>query len=199
MNAVLSTNKLAHSVSPDLRVLARAQPDPVGWAVLGTCWSGMVRHMAPDVLVRGLDRDEVLAVVAHYGGSQALSVVVRHTGETHPAPYDEFADVLSLLMRHRVDGSDRVRWLAHALATASMYENHLWQDLHLPSRAVLSELIAWGFPELAARNIGPMKWKKFFYKQLCDAAEFASCKSPTCGACSDYSICFGSEDAAPLR
>ena len=199
MNAVLSFPTHLAAPAHDLRVLAQQRDDPVGWAVLGACWSGLRREMAPDDLLRGLSRTDMHALAHRYGGPQAVAVLASAAGFRQPTPYDEFSDLLALLLAHRRDDSDPVRWLAHAIATASMYENHLWQDLHLPSRTVLSDLLAWGYPALAARNVGPMKWKKFFYKQLCNAAEFASCKSPTCGACADYPICFGSEDAPPLR
>jgi len=33
----------------------------------------------------------------------------------------------------------------------------------------------------------------FFYKMLCDRAEVRLCKAPSCGVCSDYSLCFASE------
>jgi nitrogen fixation protein NifQ len=39
-----------------------------------------------------------------------------------------------------------------------------------------------------------MKWKKFFYKQLCEREGVNACKAPSCAACDDYSKCFGSED-----
>jgi nitrogen fixation protein NifQ len=49
------------------------------------------------------------------------------------------------------------------------------------------------FPELAKRNVGDMKWKKFFYRQLCERAEVPICKSPNCADCVDYQACFGHE------
>ena len=76
-----------------------------------------------------------------------------------------------------------------------MGDNHLWQDMGLSSRAALSELMNAWFPTLAAKNTGDMKWKKFFYKQLCERADIFICKAPTCGACIDYDKCFGPEDA----
>ncbi|MEO5659862.1 MAG: nitrogen fixation protein NifQ, partial [Polaromonas sp.] len=89
--------------------------------------------------------------------------------------------------------SDAVAW---ALACASLGNNHLWQDLCLPSRGELSALIGRWFPRLAARNTQNMKWKKFFYKQLCERADLVICRSPSCGVCADYPQCFGPEDAA---
>jgi nitrogen fixation protein NifQ len=108
---------------------------------------------------------------------------------------DEFDDLVALLMDYRGDDSDATRDLAVFIATACMGDNHLWQDMGLPNRAVLSELMQTRFPGLAARNTGNMKWKKFFYKQLCERAEIFICKSPSCAACVDYDKCFGPEDA----
>jgi nitrogen fixation protein NifQ len=77
-----------------------------------------------------------------------------------------------------------------------MGQNHLWQDMGLPDRRVLSRLIEWNFPSLFARNSGDMKWKKFFYRQLCEQAEVLICKSPSCGVCVDHQLCFGHAEAA---
>ncbi|MCH2242435.1 MAG: nitrogen fixation protein NifQ, partial [Aquabacterium sp.] len=88
---------------------------------------------------------------------------------------------------------DDARWAAHAVATASLGDDHLWQDLGLPSRAVLGELMQRCFPTLAARNTRDMKWKKFLYKQLCEREGLFICKAPSCQACSDQPLCFGPE------
>ncbi|MCX7161517.1 MAG: nitrogen fixation protein NifQ [Rhodocyclales bacterium] len=47
--------------------------------------------------------------------------------------------------------------------------------------------------QLPHKNSGDMKWKKFFYRQLCEAAGVLICKSPSCANCCDYSHCFGAE------
>jgi nitrogen fixation protein NifQ len=109
---------------------------------------------------------------------------------------DEFDDLVELLLDHRCDDRDETRELAVFIAKACMGDNHLWQDMNLPNRKVLSELMQMRFPTLAARNTGDMKWKKFFYKQLCERAELFICKSPSCGVCIDYDRCFGPEDAS---
>ncbi|WP_153108744.1 nitrogen fixation protein NifQ [Propionivibrio limicola] len=111
-----------------------------------------------------------------------------------PALVDEFDDLVELLLEHSADLGEPGRWLVHAIATAAMGENHLWQDMGLPNRAVLSELMQTHFPALAARNVGDMKWKKFFYRQLCERADVLICKSPNCADCCDYRICFGPEN-----
>lgn len=106
---------------------------------------------------------------------------------------DEFQDILDLLLEHRADDSDETVWLASAVAAACLGGNHLWQDLGLANRQELSDLLQSHFPVLYAKNVGNMKWKKFFYKQLCERAEVQACRAPSCAVCNDYSVCFGPE------
>ncbi|MGE0071809.1 MAG: nitrogen fixation protein NifQ [Thiomonas sp.] len=114
---------------------------------------------------------------------------------------DEIEDIAALLLEaaDAQRDADAARWLAQIIAAACLGDDHLWQDLRLRSRADLSLLLHGWFPALAARNVNNMKWKKFFYKQLCERAELHICKSPSCAACSDYSLCFGPEEAGPIR
>ena len=109
---------------------------------------------------------------------------------------DEYEDVLALLLEYRNDGSAETTWLAGAVAAACMGDNHLWQDLGLANRQELSDLLQTHFPLLYAKNTGNMKWKKFFYKQLCERAEIRACRAPSCAVCADYKACFGPEDLA---
>ena len=112
---------------------------------------------------------------------------------------DEIVDLLSLLRDHAepaagpFETGEAVAW---AIACASLGDQHLWQDLRLPSRQELSMLIAHWFPRLAALNTHNMKWKKFFYKQLCLREDLLICNAPTCGDCHDYGVCFGAEEAS---
>ncbi len=105
----------------------------------------------------------------------------------------EFDDLLALLLEHRRDEAEETRWLAHAIASACAGGNHLWEDMGLPSREALSRLIKQHFPLLYFRNTGNLRWKKFFYKALCDRAQVRLCKAPSCGVCCDYAQCFGPE------
>jgi nitrogen fixation protein NifQ len=117
----------------------------------------------------------------------------------HEPRCDEIDDLVALLTECAAPASrarEETLWLAHALSQSSLGDNHLWQDLHLPSRRELSQLMGQWFPALAARNDRDMKWKKFLYKQLCDKAELTICRAPSCGVCSDYAHCYGPEDAA---
>lgn len=106
---------------------------------------------------------------------------------------DEFTDVLELLLEYRADDGDETAWLSSAVAAACLGNNHLWQDLGLANRQELSGLLQAHFPLLYAKNTGNMKWKKFFYKQLCERAEVQACRAPSCAVCADYLGCFGAE------
>ncbi len=115
---------------------------------------------------------------------------------------DEIDDLMALLRDHAdpaAGPAQAMEAVAWAMACASLGDEHLWQDLGLPSRSELSALIGHWFPALAERNTHNMKWKKFFYKQLCLREELLICKAPTCGVCSDYGVCFGPEDGTPAR
>ena len=106
---------------------------------------------------------------------------------------DEVEDVRGLLLAHAdpAAGPAEMAWLvAQAVAVACLGDDHLWQDLRLAHRGELGALLRHWFPSLVALNTGDMKWKKFFYRQLCQQAEILICKSPSCAVCSDHAQCF---------
>ena len=107
--------------------------------------------------------------------------------------YDEREDLLALLVEHRARGKAGSLAVARAIAKAAMGGNHLWQDMGLPHRQALSVLLRDNFPSLVAKNANDMKWKKFFYRQLCERAGVPVCKAPHCAECGDHALCFGPE------
>ncbi|AYH43407.1 nitrogen fixation protein NifQ [Azoarcus sp. DN11] len=115
-------------------------------------------------------------------------------GERH----EEYADLRALLLDASAAEDPDVIALAEAVARACMGDDHLWHDLGLPSRTVLSELLHAHFPRVAARNVSRMRWKKFFYRELCAQVGIRACRAPSCGVCAHYADCFGSEEL-PLR
>ncbi len=50
------------------------------------------------------------------------------------------------------------------------------------------------FAPLAERNTRGMRWKRFFYRMLCEDEGFVMCTTPVCTDCSDFDNCFGVED-----
>jgi nitrogen fixation protein NifQ len=122
-------------------------------------------------------------------------ILARVEARRHEDRIDEFEDIVELLTDSRRDDSEETRYITLWMADACMGENHLWQDMGLINRAALTEIIQTHFPQLFIKNTENMKWKKFFYKQLCEREDIMICKSPTCGVCVDYQLCYGPEDA----
>lgn len=104
-------------------------------------------------------------------------------------PADQQAIATLILWRARTT-SPEVRWLAQILARRAMEGRHLWEDLGLVSRDALTGLIARHLPGLKAANAQNMRWKKFFYRQICSDTGFALCLSPTCDDCDERADCF---------
>jgi nitrogen fixation protein NifQ len=154
-------------------------------------------------LLFGLTETQFNCLVDRYfpGARRELLVMAEICDEKTPCPpfrEDEIQDLVALLLEHRTDDRDEATWLAYAIATGCMGSNHLWQDMGLTGRQALSDLLKHNFTVLHDKNVGNMKWKKFFYKQLCDRAEVSLCKAPSCQVCDDYQKCFGPEDATGL-
>lgn len=104
---------------------------------------------------------------------------------------DEFADILQMLLEHRIDDDESTAWIAYAVASGCLGKDHLYSDMGLPERHMLNSLMQCYFPSLHALNPdSSMKWKKFFYKQLCDRAEIKLCPAPGCQQCIDRPQCF---------
>ncbi len=111
-----------------------------------------------------------------------------------PERRDEMADLHKLLMQNRTSGTQLESWMADIVTAGCMGADHLWQDLGLWQRPDLSRLMRDHFEPLALRNDRDMKWKKFLYKQLCDAEGIYTCRAPSCEVCADYANCFGPEE-----
>lgn len=106
---------------------------------------------------------------------------------------DEFSDVRDLLLAGRRGESETEIWLASIIAAGCLGGEHLWRDLGLVSRVQLGELLRHNFPGTALRNDRDMKWKKFFYRELCAHGGHFVCRSPSCEQCGAYEDCFGPE------
>lgn len=106
---------------------------------------------------------------------------------------DEWLELSLLLLDGRHGREQEEVWLADIVAAACLGGNHLWRDLGLASRQHLRELLNHNFPRLAKRNVQDMRWKKFFYKQLCERDGGYVCRAPTCGVCPTYDECYGEE------
>lgn len=189
----------AHKI-PGYVELIEAALDPgdtVTLALAGVIALAPHRRAPYDVAAAGLDARALAALQRRYfpdlGWPLDASGKRWEAGEA----IDEFDDLLALLLESRSHPGEESHWLAHAVATACMGENHLWQDLGLPSRRELSRLMSQNFGGLAQRNSGDMRWKKFLYRELCERAEVRLCKAPSCAECTDTAICFPDGMPAP--
>lgn len=168
--------------------------------IMAVAFAGVIsrrysRHAPYNVPIAGLDRESINALIQYYFHGYQKSGCLRHLPERQND--DEFSDLAELLMEHRTVKDEKSYWLAYAIATACMDSDHLWQDMGLPNRAVLSKLLSTYFTSLFQLNTKDMKWKKFFYRQLCERSGLFVCRSPSCEACGDYNACFGPETASP--
>jgi nitrogen fixation protein NifQ len=106
---------------------------------------------------------------------------------------EEAGMVRDLLTANRSGDASEGRWLAHMVARRALEANHLWEDLGLRNRAELTRLLERHFAPLAARNTRGMRWKRFFYRMMCEDDGFLMCATPVCTDCRDFSDCFGDE------
>lgn len=106
---------------------------------------------------------------------------------------DEVAMLRDLLLAQRSTDGDIGRWLALMIARRAMEPNHLWEDLGLRDRGELSRLLMRHFAPLASRNTKNMRWKRFFYRSLCEDDGLVMCTTPVCTQCNDFNLCFGDE------
>ncbi|WP_410014925.1 nitrogen fixation protein NifQ [Sodalis sp. C49] len=138
---------------------------------------------------------------------QALARRVRLDPGSRGAVLQQQDALLALLARTRQQECQALGdWLAQymcagaeplnrLLAVAALGFNHLWQDLGLASRGELRELMQACFPALVAMNDRNMRWKKFFYRQVCLAQTGElTCRSPSCDGCCEYTLCFAPDD-----
>jgi nitrogen fixation protein NifQ len=124
-----------------------------------------------------------------FPGLASLEPEVTRDGDAGEGAIEE-ADLRVLLLDHAPHPGDVTLWLAHIVARRALKPGHLWQGLGLDERAQLSQLMTRHFPTLADQNVHNMRWKKFFYRQLCGREGIPICKSPVCGDCPDYRACF---------
>lgn len=139
----------------------------------------------------GLDADALETVIARYFAPDSLAVLGVPVGT--PEETEESAMLHDLLLGHAPPGDEAAHWLAAIIARRALRPNHLWQDLGLRDRGELNRLLSTHFPGLAAGNTANMKWKKYFYRRLCEREGFVLCSAPSCAACDDFNLCFGDE------
>jgi nitrogen fixation protein NifQ len=164
--------------------------DPV-YACMIASWQAGTGAM-PDWL--GLQPAAFRCLLEHHFPGVDMGALSPRGGSAPTDRADEIDELVRLMLRGKAGDSPSEVWMAHIVAAGCMSADHLWQDLGLWSRSDLTDLMRRNFPTLAAGNVKDMKWKRFLYKQLCEAEGIYVCRAPSCEVCADYDACFGPED-----
>ncbi|WP_068114912.1 nitrogen fixation protein NifQ [Tropicimonas marinistellae] len=112
-----------------------------------------------------------------------------------PARLPDQEAIALLLLWRGGHATPESHWLAAIIGRRALEPRHLWEDLGLPSRLALSEMMARHFPRIHSANSQNMRWKKFFYRQICSDSDFALCLSPSCDSCDERDGCFAPEES----
>lgn len=146
----------------------------------------------PDYL--GLERSDFTALKNAYFADYPLPEQAPSGNRLDFQRMLERQDLINLLKQYSNPQAVEIDWIIAILVAGCLGSDHLWHDLGLWSRSQLTDLLHYNFPELAAKNVHDMKWKKFLYKQLCEAEGLYLCRVPSCEFCVDYLKCYGDEE-----
>jgi nitrogen fixation protein NifQ len=173
------------------------KPEPVStanqeWlACMMASWC-VGQGVLPDCL--GLEPDQFAALKKYLFPDFTISEQAPSGSKLDFSRMLEKTDLVNLLKHYSRPDTLETDWMIAVIVAGCLGSDHLWQDLGLWSRSQLSAMLQYNFPELAAKNEKDMKWKKFLYKQLCEAEGLYLCRAPSCDVCIDYSKCFGPEN-----
>lgn len=158
-----------------------------------TVAAALAQHEKPLEDYLGLTTSVLRLVMAAYFPHYSLKI----DGLAKPAEEAiEEEDFRLLLLRHRTRNVPEEEWLAAIVARRAQANNHLWEDLGYNDRSDLNGMFQRHFPSLFALNDKNMRWKKFFYRLMCETEGLRLCKSPNCAECPDLKTCF--EEESPL-
>jgi nitrogen fixation protein NifQ len=153
-------------------------------------WAG--QGVLPDYL--GLEPEQFIALTEHFFPGCCIPEQAPSGSKLDFSRMLERDDLVQLLMHYSKPDILETDWIIGVIVAGCLGSDHLWQDLGLWSRSQLSAMLQYNFPALAAKNDQDMKWKKFLYKQLCEAEGLYLCRAPSCNVCIDYAKCYGSEE-----
>ncbi len=169
----------------------RASPNHEWLACMTASWCAG-QGVLPDYL--GLEFGQFNALQKHFFPGCNLPGSAPSGSKLDFSRMLEKDDLVNLLKQFSNPDIIEIDWIIGVIVAGCLGNDHLWQDLGLWSRSQLSAMLQYNFPELAAKNDKDMKWKKFLYKQLCEAEGLYLCRVPSCELCIDYHKCYGSEE-----
>lgn len=192
MSAALQLQDSRERIYARLKPEAMISPNHEWLACMMASWCAG-QGVLPDYM--GLEREQFNDLTNRlFPGS---SIIPAHAPSGSKLDFSrmlEKDDLVNLLKHFSNPDIIEINWVIGVIVAGSLGSDHLWQDLGLWSRSQLSAMLQYNFPELAAKNDKDMKWKKFIYKQLCEAEGLYLCRVPSCEVCIDYPKCYGSEE-----
>jgi nitrogen fixation protein NifQ len=146
-----------------------------------------------DVPLLGLMRVELAALVRRHfphasfdaDAAPRIAFATPHRAFVH--------DLHALLMWHdhtALAHHEDAHCLASIIAAASLRPDHLWRDLGLDGRDDVTAMLGRHYPELVARNLENLRWKKFLAQQVAHANGVAATCAPGCPGCEDFAFCY---------
>jgi nitrogen fixation protein NifQ len=171
-------------------LLARASPSALPDTVLFARLIG-ARIEKNDLPLLGLDAAGFSALIQrHFPGAPLTQTPEKPCF----APHEAFVhDLHALLMWHDRTASRHAadaHCLAMMIAAASLRPDHLWRDLGLDGRDDVTAMLDRHYPDLIARNVTNMRWKKFLAHQVAHANGTMPACAPGCPGCEDYAFCY---------
>jgi nitrogen fixation protein NifQ len=163
-----------------LLAVADAEPTPLEFALnlSPQLLDALLLRVFPDIERRQLFNDPRQKGAAPPGLNPEVELLLTRFIPRDSSGWKRFCSVL----------------LARIIAARAAHPGHLWVAMGLLERPDLTAAIRRHLPALAAANCNNMRWKRFLFKQVCDLNGGLMCKSPVCGDCSDYSLCFAPEE-----
>ncbi|NWK79644.1 nitrogen fixation protein NifQ [Aquitalea sp. LB_tupeE] len=162
-------------------------------AVLGVLRNAQDGELPLFAWTLGLPQADLLEVLyacaPELGHMEALpDVQYQQLLSQRPPLHQALLDML-LTNRSAAENAQHGRWLAHALAVASLGSRYLWQDLGLSSHRELKQLLQFYLYPLFARNQADIKWKRFLYAELGEQLGHPGLKPPECGRDHRHAAC----------
>ncbi|MFU8788454.1 MAG: nitrogen fixation protein NifQ [Methylobacter sp.] len=191
MSAVLQRQQSREEIYSQLTPNSHLSPNHQWLACMTASWRAG-QGVLPDCL--GLEFGQFSALTQQFFPGCNIAAIAPSGSKLDFGRMLERDDLVSLLKQFANPAVAEIDWIIGMLVAGCLGSDHLWQDLGLWSRSQLTALLKYNFPALAAKNVHDMKWKKFLYKQLCEAEGLYLCRVPSCEVCIDYAKCYGSEE-----
>lgn len=170
-------------------------------AVLGVLRNAQDGELPLYAWTLGLPQQELLDVLSacapELGCMEALADVQYQQLLSQRPPLNKALLTMLLANRSAAENPQHSRWLAHAVAVASLGSRHLWQDMGLAGRHEVNHLLQYYLYPLYARNKADIKWKRFLYAELGEQLGRPYLKPPECGRCREHASCQPSPSEQP--